>query len=752
MNTHISKLTLNAHQAVCELTFSLSSEHRDLGKIFILALIQKAPDPKRLSKQIITETKSQYLNSVAKDPEKALEDTLQKINYFISQLIKSTQKDWLSASHIAIAVIKDNEVHFTALGKIHGYLASHNDISSIADDAGETEPNPVKAFASIYSGSIPDDNCMLLVTDSVLDYVSQDKLKKLSLLKGPDESLEKILKKAPHNKSFGCVFIQRREEKPADDEDEEPVPTYSLSEIEEEEEENVLTKKQEKHTDQNDSVEEKEEEEPDEENGEKEVGIEKNEDQTIEGGMEKIHLTEYQQTQKTTTVGLDDLRESDDATSTKILLTEEKTTKIHSPLPMENQTHSPSIHHSRDDDETYEREYHQKRAPTSRLDKPPTKKLASKVFMVLIIAAGIAGAVWGVKSFLLSKNDSESPKNEDVDQIQQQAQAQFDLLVTSIQSKFIDAQNFIMNEKMSEAKLLLDEITALVTQLPEDSEDRRQQKQGFANKVQTQLLLTQGVQLTAPTLIASLSNFKPQEIILRDGALYTYNPQDTSVFKRDLSKTDGFISLPITAEGIGPLAKLLDHTGATLLFYHSLDGLAELNLENNTIKSLEWIRSFTGSVHAANVYQNKLYVISQDNRLLRYAQSITGFTQETEWLKSPSPSLLENSVDMAIDSAIWVLKSNGEILKFFKGESQAFTTTIHPPIKKPIALFTDLDLLNLYVLDAGTNRVVIIKKEDGSITSQLTAQEFSEVSDFAVDEAKKKIYIVDGMNVFEILF
>ena len=170
-------------------------------------------------------------------------------------------------------------------------------------------------------------------------------------------------------------------------------------------------------------------------------------------------------------------------------------------------------------------------------------------------------------------------------------------------------------------------------------------------------------------------------------------------------------------------------------------------LSNSYEISLEWIRSFTGSVHAANVYQNKLYVISQDNRLLRYAQSITGFTQETEWLKSPSPSLLENSVDMAIDSAIWVLKSNGEILMLFKGESQAFTTTIHPPIKKPIALFTDLDLLNLYVLDAGTNRVVIIKKEDGSITSQLTAQEFSEVSDFAVDEAKKKIYYYDFISI-----
>jgi DNA-binding beta-propeller fold protein YncE len=178
----------------------------------------------------------------------------------------------------------------------------------------------------------------------------------------------------------------------------------------------------------------------------------------------------------------------------------------------------------------------------------------------------------------------------------------------------------------------------------------------------------------------------------------------------------------------------------------------QLQLEKSVLSPIVWERTWKGAPKAADIYQNKLYVITSDAKLFKYTQSITGYTQEGNWLAPDLPSqLLAGTISMAIDGNVWVLKEGGEIIKLFKGKQAPFAYIITPPLQKPIKIFTDLDVAYLYLLDSKTRRVVILSK-DGKLINQLTAEEFSSPSDMAVDEKNKKIYLLDGNKTFEIGF
>ena len=179
----------------------------------ILGEIKKARQHnKRIVKHIIEQAKRNYFKSVAGDSGKALEDALQKINFSLSETLSQTKKEWLQCSNIVIAACQNREVHFAKIGHINVFLVSKKDIVNIAQGSGEEEVNPVKAFANIYSGKVPRSSAILFLTENILDYVSQEKLKRLINQNSSSAALlelKSLLKPAPGTQTFGALLIKR---------------------------------------------------------------------------------------------------------------------------------------------------------------------------------------------------------------------------------------------------------------------------------------------------------------------------------------------------------------------------------------------------------------------------------------------------------------------------------------------------------------------------------------------------------------
>lgn len=619
MENQISKLVLNARQQNSELKISISNKDEQLGQILILAQITKAQDHnKNILKQIIDDTKKDYFNSVAQDSEKALEDSLQKLNFRLSETIKETKKEWLKYSKVIIAACHKESVHFSKIGRINVLLASEKDVTEITENNNE-DINPVKIFANIYSGAMPKNSTIALITDNLLDYISQEKLKKIVLDNNASDAiieLKSIFNKAPDNKSFGAILIKRDSE-------------------------------------------------------------EKKEAKTI---AENAHAKEEPQIQKP-------------------IIPKRQTKQGHS--------------------------------------------LFTKV-AALIIAVVSLTLLFNILFHGKNKNKQSSDQAVKED-------TQYQILRNNIQAKIIEARDFLIIKDGKQAETALKQAQNLISELPENLPNQVNEKQTLIKEINTQLLVAQGVNLAAPRLLAEISDFIPKQILLRENNIYTFD-ENSGVYKLDLSNNI-FAKLEIASAEIGILTKAIDHSGNTLLFYHSLDGLAQLDLETNKIRALQWDRSWSGEPVASDIYQNKLYLVTGgvNYKLLKYTASITGFTQEVEWIADSADLNLADTADMAIDGSIWLLQKSGQIIKLFKNKKEGFSPQIQPPLERPTKIFTDLNLKYIYVLDPPTKRVVILNKE-GGLANQFTAQEFSDLHDMAVDETARKIYLLDKTNIFEVEF
>jgi len=110
-------------------------------------------------------------------------------------------------------------------------------------------------------------------------------------------------------------------------------------------------------------------------------------------------------------------------------------------------------------------------------------------------------------------------------------------------------------------------------------------------------------------------------------------------------------------------------------------------------------------------------------------------------------------VAMAIDGAIYVLKSEGTVLKFEKGEL-VFDFSLKEldlPLSDPRAVFTTIDSERLYILDTGNQRVIVTDK-NGLYQSQYVYEGLTNPTDLFVNEAEGAIYLLDTATVYRVDF
>jgi len=112
---------------------------------------------------------------------------------------------------------------------------------------------------------------------------------------------------------------------------------------------------------------------------------------------------------------------------------------------------------------------------------------------------------------------------------------------------------------------------------------------------------------------------------------------------------------------------------------------------------------------------------------------------------------LKYSQDMAIDGSVWVLFSNGTIVKFTRGIKDAFQITgLENEFKEPEKIFADAQADNLYVLDRMNTRVVAINKQSGEYTAQYIWSGIAGVKDLYVSEQLGKILLLTGERIYQL--
>lgn len=160
----------------------------------------------------------------------------------------------------------------------------------------------------------------------------------------------------------------------------------------------------------------------------------------------------------------------------------------------------------------------------------------------------------------------------------------------------------------------------------------------------------------------------------------------------------------------------------------------------------EWGKIVDGVGFGGNLY---LLDGVEEGQIWKYLGVKSGLSSKRGYLKGESYDLSE-AVSMAIDGSVWVLFSDGTIIKYTRGQKDAFVVAgLDQSFEEPKKIFTSPEVENLYVLDHKQTRVVVISKT-GEYKAQYIWPGMAGVKDVVVSEELGKMFLLTGEKVFTI--
>ncbi len=153
-----------------------------------------------------------------------------------------------------------------------------------------------------------------------------------------------------------------------------------------------------------------------------------------------------------------------------------------------------------------------------------------------------------------------------------------------------------------------------------------------------------------------------------------------------------------------------------------------------------------GTIRDLKTFAGNIYLLdASNNQIWKYQKTDLGFTDVTNYLHTGLPLDFANVNQMAIEGSIFVLTTTGNIAQFAQGSPLNFQITgLDGGLIGPTGFFTTDETDNIYVLDTGGKRVVVLSKKGVYQAAYLLPDTFSNL---AVSEKLKKAFLFSGPKV-----
>ncbi len=241
-------------------------------------------------------------------------------------------------------------------------------------------------------------------------------------------------------------------------------------------------------------------------------------------------------------------------------------------------------------------------------------------------------------------------------------------------------------------------------------------------------------------LPASVASGSLSAALLTGDNAYVADQSAREIVKISITtKETKHIKLP---DGGAPVVSATE--GKDSILFATADGkLLALNKSTDLLKPLPWSHAKTSSTIDAVLYTSKLYRLDPPgNQVWRSVSSGGGYGSETAYIKATDVTI-SDAVSLAIDSNVYILKSDGTLLQFLSGGQVGFSLpTIDPPLRAASSLWTSTDSTLLVITDPAEKRVLVFDK-NGTLKAQITSTQFRALRNVYVDETAKRIALID---------
>jgi len=332
--------------------------------------------------------------------------------------------------------------------------------------------------------------------------------------------------------------------------------------------------------------------------------------------------------------------------------------------------------------------------------------------------------------------------------------AAFEAIITRVESLHDAAESALIYKDENKAKSLLTQAETAINAIVTDDQDQLTRIAEIKATISTTTNeLRRVIEIENPEILASTTNIENPPTLsamtLTNSNLYIFgNNKNVYILNSNDKKLDYVagteFSAATGATTDNNVMMWLDDKSVINLLDTAPDNLPKTGVSAPTGET--WIDLYA--------YADRVYVLSPGSgltsQIYKFTRTGTNLSSSTTWIKSPITEL-SDSVSLAVDGTVFVLRSNGKILRFVSGRDVAWTqATIEPALTSASDIWTSAESSYVYVLDPVGQRLVVYEKESGNLKAQYHSTAFSNLTDFAVDEINKTIYLLGTNNVYKI--
>lgn len=262
-----------------------------------------------------------------------------------------------------------------------------------------------------------------------------------------------------------------------------------------------------------------------------------------------------------------------------------------------------------------------------------------------------------------------------------------------------------------------------------------------------------------------------RRMLVRDDELYVLDDTGQRLYRYALDEEGALVGdqepwiwEPSTdAEGV-PAIEIVDmewieaangRLTAALLMLTSEGTILELNADGTVRPVAIADAGRWESPKALRTYAGNLYVLDVAlGNIVKYLPSGDDYQlAPVEYVRDSADIAWADVTDMAIDGFVYLLLSNGSIVKFAGGLTQPFPQDgLYPPLENPSAIFASPDTSSVFVSEAGQGRIVEFNR-DGQFVRQFGAARegedpLSDLRAFSLDVTHNRLLVGTGTGLF----
>lgn len=241
-------------------------------------------------------------------------------------------------------------------------------------------------------------------------------------------------------------------------------------------------------------------------------------------------------------------------------------------------------------------------------------------------------------------------------------------------------------------------------------------------------------------------DFRAAQMSFSNGKLLLLDPTTKTLVTVDLVKKSNQILAG--SEQLGQATASSINGGLAFIFSKD-KGVLRVDITNQKVSAVAKKDSDLVDIKDIYGFGGNVYLLDT-GMIWKYLATSDGYSDKREYLNKGVKAEFGDSIRMQIESSIYILKKSGEMLRFTRGDKDNFSYGgLDKGIKDPKSFFVSSDSDNLYVLDSGNSRLLILTKT-GSYKGQITGSQFAQMSDLVVDEKGKKVYLLDGSKFYQV--